>query len=105
VARVCRRRDPSGASATHRSGRSIARPSGDPVDRQSIGRLASFLAQYQGVETSEVACKLYVYRDDQVAQWLVETAAGMHSLVLGVAEIQGQIRKALERALTGGTAG
>jgi glutamyl-tRNA reductase len=62
-----------------------------PLER----RLASFLAQYQGVETSEVASKLYVYRDDQVAQRLAETAAGMHSLVLGEAEVQGQIHKAL----------
>ena len=68
-------------------------------------RLASFLARSRGLEPRELASKLYVYRDDQVARHLAETAAGMHSLVLGEAQIQGQIRTALEHALATGTAG
>jgi glutamyl-tRNA reductase len=69
------------------------------------GRLARFLAQSHGLDASEVAGKLYVHRDGRVAQRLAETAAGIHSLVLGEAQIQGQIRRALEIALTAGTAG
>jgi glutamyl-tRNA reductase len=73
--------------------------------RPSERRLASFLARYHGLDTSEIAGRLYVYRDDQVARRLAATAAGIHSIVLGEAQIQGQIRKALEHALTAGTAG
>jgi glutamyl-tRNA reductase len=68
-------------------------------------RLASFLVGYHGLGTSEVASMLYVYRDDLVARHLGATAAGMNSLVLGEAQIQGQIRKALDQALAAGTAG
>jgi glutamyl-tRNA reductase len=67
--------------------------------------LASFLARYHGLELSEVASRLYVYRDDQVAHRLAATAAGIHSLVLGEAQILGQIRRALEHAVAAGTAG
>jgi len=68
-------------------------------------RLVAFLARSRGLDTSELASKLYVYRDGQVVHRLAETAAGMHSLVLGEAQIQGQIRRALEYALAAGTAG
>jgi glutamyl-tRNA reductase len=73
--------------------------------RPSERRLAFFLAHHHGLDPSELAGRLYVHRDDQVAHRLAETAAGMHSLVLGEAQIQGQIRRALEYALAAGTAG
>lgn len=73
--------------------------------RPSERRLASFFARYHGLGVSEVASALYLYRDDDVAHRLAATAAGMHSLVLGEVQIQGQIRKALEHALAAGTAG
>src|SRR5919109_768867 len=52
-----------------------------------------------------VSGALYVHRGDQVPHHLAATAAGMHSLVLGEAQIQGQVRTALEHALAAGTAG
>jgi glutamyl-tRNA reductase len=73
--------------------------------RPAEHQLASFLAGYHGLDTSLLASILNVYRDDEVAHHLAATAAGMHSLVLGEAQILGQIRKALEHALTAGTAG
>ena len=73
--------------------------------RPSQCRLASFLARSHGLGTSQVANIVYVYRDDQVARHLAATAAGMNSLVLGEAQIQGQVRKALEHALTAESAG
>jgi len=72
-----------------------------PVER----RLVAFLADWHGLDPSELASKLYVYRDDQVAHRLAQTAAGLRSLVLGEAQIQGQVRTALEQALAAGTAG
>jgi glutamyl-tRNA reductase len=73
--------------------------------RPSERQLASFLALHHAVDMSEVANALYVYRGDQVAHRLAATAAGMRSLVLGEAQVQGQIRKALELALIAGSAG
>jgi glutamyl-tRNA reductase len=57
------------------------------------------------VAPEEVVSALYVHRGDQVAHRLAATAAGLHSLVLGETQIQGQVRRALELALTAGTAG
>src|SRR5262249_50852382 len=73
--------------------------------RPTEPELACFLARYHRLDTSQVASMLRVYRGDQVAHHLSATAAGMHSLALGEAQILGQIREALEHALTAGTAG
>jgi glutamyl-tRNA reductase len=67
--------------------------------------LASFLALSRGVEPPDIADALYAFRGDRVAHHLAATAAGLHSLVLGEAQIQGQVRRALGHALTAGTAG
>jgi glutamyl-tRNA reductase len=73
--------------------------------RPAPDRLPSFLARYHGREPGELSSALYVHRGDEVAHHLAATAAGMHSLVLGEAQIQGQVRKALEHAMAAGTAG
>jgi glutamyl-tRNA reductase len=77
------------------------------IARSRPGReqLAAFLARYHGVAPCELKDALYVHRGDKVADHLAATAAGMHSLVLGEAQIQGQVRTALEHALEAGTAG
>jgi len=77
----------------------IARSS--PSERQ----LASFLAGSHELPASRVAPMLSIYRGDEVAFHLAATASGMCSLVLGEAQILGQIRTALEHALAAGTAG
>jgi Glutamyl-tRNAGlu reductase, N-terminal domain len=48
---------------------------------------------------------VYFHRDAEAAHHLAATAAGMHSLVLGEAQIQAQVRRALGYALAAGTAG
>ena len=73
--------------------------------RPAQERLTSFLARYHGLEPDELASALYVHRGDEVPHHLAATAAGMHSLVLGEAQIQGQVRTALEHAMAAGTAG
>lgn len=67
--------------------------------------LTSFLARYHGLAPRELNGAVYVHRGDDVAHHLAETAAGMHSLVLGEAQIQGQVRRALDHAITAGTGG
>lgn len=73
--------------------------------RHPEASLTSFLARYHGLEPRELVHAMYVHRGDEVPHHLAATAAGMHSLVLGEAQIQGQVRKALEHAIAAGTAG
>ena len=81
------------------------------VELYGVGRsrpaheLASFLARYHGLEPRELADSVYVHRGAEVPRHLAATAAGMHSLVLGEAQIQGQVRTALQHAVAAGTAG
>jgi glutamyl-tRNA reductase len=67
--------------------------------------LTSFLSRYHGLEPRELRGAVYVHRGDEVAHHLAATAAGMHSIVLGEAQIQGQVRTALEYAIAAGAAG
>jgi glutamyl-tRNA reductase len=67
--------------------------------------LAALLVQDRRLDPSELMSALYVHRGDEVPHHLAATAAGMNSLVLGEAQIQGQVRAALEHALAAGTAG
>ena len=68
-------------------------------------QLACFLARYHELDPRELVGALYVHRGAEAAHHLAATAAGMHSLVLGEAQIQGQVRTVLEHALAAGTAG
>jgi glutamyl-tRNA reductase len=67
--------------------------------------LQAFIAKFHGLEPHELAGAMYVHRSSAVPDYLAATAAGMHSLVLGEAQIQGQVRAALEQALEAGSAG
>jgi glutamyl-tRNA reductase len=73
--------------------------------RRPRDELTSFVARFHGLEPAELRGAVYVHRGDEVAHHLAETAAGMHSLVLGEAQIQGQVRRALDHAVVAGTAG
>jgi glutamyl-tRNA reductase len=73
--------------------------------RSARDELVAFLARHHGVDERELDGAVYVHHGDEVAHHLAATAAGMHSLVLGEAQIQGQVRTALEHALAAGTAG
>ena len=77
------------------------------VARSRLGRdqLAWLLAGHRRLDSPELMSALYVHRGDAVPHHLAATAAGMHSLVLGEAQIQGQVRAALEHAIAAGTAG
>jgi glutamyl-tRNA reductase len=73
--------------------------------RRPREELTSFLSRYHGLEPRELSGAVYVHRGDEVAYHLAATAAGMHSIVLGEAQIQGQVRTALEHAIAVGAAG
>jgi glutamyl-tRNA reductase len=73
--------------------------------RRPREELTSFLARYHGLDPDELAGAVYVHRDIEAAHHLAATSAGLHSLVLGEAQIQGQVRRALGHAIAAGTAG
>jgi glutamyl-tRNA reductase len=73
--------------------------------RASREKLTVFLARYHGLDPSEFTGSVYVHRDAEVAHHLSATSAGLHSLVLCEAQIQGQVRRALAHAISAGTAG
>ena len=75
----------------------------DPVAarRAALGALAR-IADASALELLRHA---HVLRGAQVSRHLFAVAAGLESMVLGEAEIQGQVRRALERARGAGSAG
>jgi glutamyl-tRNA reductase len=73
--------------------------------RPEADALAAFLARFHGVGALELSDAMYIHRAGEVAHHLAATAAGMHSLVPGEAQVQGQVRAALDLALAAGTAG
>jgi glutamyl-tRNA reductase len=73
--------------------------------RRSREELTSLLAREHGLASDELSGSVYVHRDAEVARHLASTSAGMHSLVLGEAQIQGQVRRALKHAIAADSAG
>src|SRR4051794_12864529 len=63
------------------------------------------LARLAGTTEPELLGHVHVLRGAQVSRHLFAVTAGLESMVLGEAEIQGQVRRALERARAAGTAG
>jgi glutamyl-tRNA reductase len=64
--------------------------------------LVAALADAHGVDREALVDHLYVHSGPDVARHLARVAAGLDSLVLGEAEIQGQVREAFESAETVG---
>ncbi|HET6622931.1 MAG TPA: glutamyl-tRNA reductase [Gaiellaceae bacterium] len=76
----------------------------DGVD-DARGELIRVLADTHGVDRELLVDHLYVHGGEDVARHLSRVAAGLDSLVLGEAEILGQVGSAYERARRDGTVG
>jgi glutamyl-tRNA reductase len=67
--------------------------------------LIDALADVHGVDRSALVDHLYVHAGEDVARHLARVTSGLDSLVLGEAEILGQVRTAFEDATQARTAG
>jgi glutamyl-tRNA reductase len=70
---------------------------GDPVEAES--RVLSMLSSHAGIRPTELAPAIYAHRNCDAARHLYRVTAGLESMVVGEAEIQGQVKRAYDTAL------
>lgn len=76
---------------------------GDPV--QAEGELLSIVARSSRIRPVELAGLVYTPRNCDAARHLYRVASGLDSMILGEYEVQGQVKRAYETALSAGTTG
>ena len=76
---------------------------GDPVQAESD--VLGLLARRAGIRPTELAQEIYSPRNCEAARQLYRVTAGLESMILGEAEIQGQVKRAYEAAMKAGTTG
>jgi glutamyl-tRNA reductase len=76
---------------------------GDPVEAE--GRVLSMLSSQAGIRPTELAGSIYALRNCDAARHLYRVTAGLDSMIVGEAEVQGQVKRAYEAALGRNSAG
>ncbi|WP_081685480.1 glutamyl-tRNA reductase [Candidatus Solirubrobacter pratensis] len=76
---------------------------GEPVEAES--EVLSILARRAGTRPTELLGSIYVERNCDAARHLFRVVSGLESMIIGEAEIQGQVKRAYERALHARTTG
>ncbi len=76
---------------------------GDPVEAEA--ELLGMLARRAGIRPTELAGVIYSPRNCDAARQLYRVTSGLESMIVGEAEVQGQVRRAYDAALTAGTTG
>jgi glutamyl-tRNA reductase len=75
----------------------------DPV--QAEAELLGRLARRAAIRPTELAGIVYSPRNCDAARQLFRVTSGLESMIVGEVEVQGQVKRAYERALAGGTTG
>jgi glutamyl-tRNA reductase len=75
----------------------------DPVEAESA--VLALLARRAGIRPTELLGGVYALRNCDVARHLYRVTSGLESMIVGEAEVQGQVKRAYETALAARTTG
>ncbi len=75
----------------------------DPVEAESA--VLSLLARRAGIRPTELLDGIYALRNCDAARHLYRVSSGLESMIVGEAEVQGQVKRAYENALAARTTG
>jgi glutamyl-tRNA reductase len=76
---------------------------GDPVQAETD--VLGMLARRAGIRPTELAQEIYSPRNCEAARQLYRVTSGLESMIVGEAEIQGQVKRAYEAAMAAGVTG